>query len=241
MVELLGDVLAKGVACATGRDAPAATLIRVRPEEVTHRPFMRHLLNAVQLTDVVQGVERWGDASMHADDLVLHHGRHGQVVKGVREELPNGRPAVGTHTFVKEAVDLCDLATLVVAAEESDALLIADLVKEHEGHRLHRVVAAVNIVAEEEVVCLWHGAADAEELLQVQELAMDVAANRHRATHRLAIRLLLQDLPHPLAQRLALRFVELTLVLDLLNLRLKICVQCVFISGPHPECGRLEW
>lgn len=36
MVEGFRDVLAEGVASATGRDAPSATVIRVRPQQVTH-------------------------------------------------------------------------------------------------------------------------------------------------------------------------------------------------------------
>mmetsp|Transcript_123539 Transcript_123539/g.360766 ORF Transcript_123539/g.360766 Transcript_123539/m.360766 type:complete len:214 (-) Transcript_123539:283-924(-) len=162
MVELLRDVLAEGVAGTAGRDAPAAAVIRIRPKKVAHWSFMWHLLDPVQLADVVQGVERGGDAAVHADDLVLHNGCHRQVVEGVREELPNGGPTVSSHALVEEAVDLRDLATLVVAAEQGDALLIAHLVQEHQGHGLHRVVATINVIAEEEVVGLWHRSTDAK-------------------------------------------------------------------------------
>ena len=43
VVELLGDVLAEGVACASGGDAPATPVVGVGPEQVTHGPLMRHL------------------------------------------------------------------------------------------------------------------------------------------------------------------------------------------------------
>ena len=43
VVELLGDVLAEGVARASRRNAPAAPVVWVGPEQVTHRPLMRHL------------------------------------------------------------------------------------------------------------------------------------------------------------------------------------------------------
>lgn len=36
VVECLGDVLAKGVAGSTRRDAPATAVVRVRPQQVTH-------------------------------------------------------------------------------------------------------------------------------------------------------------------------------------------------------------
>mmetsp|Transcript_1685 Transcript_1685/g.4987 ORF Transcript_1685/g.4987 Transcript_1685/m.4987 type:complete len:273 (+) Transcript_1685:109-927(+) len=154
VVELLRDVLAEGVACTARRNAPAAAVVRVRPEKVAHGALVRHLLDAVQLPDVVEGVEGRRDASVHADDLVLDDGGHGQVVKGVREQLPDRRSAVCSHAFVEEAVHLRDLTALVVATEEGDALLIADLVEEHQSDRLHAVVAPIHVVAEEEVVAL---------------------------------------------------------------------------------------
>lgn len=43
VVELLADILAEGVAGAARRDAPAAAVIRVRPEQIAHRPLVRHL------------------------------------------------------------------------------------------------------------------------------------------------------------------------------------------------------
>lgn len=46
--------------------------------------------------------------------------------------------------------------------------------------RRTRVVAAVHIVAHEQVVGVWAGASDAEQLQQVLELAVDVAAHLRR-------------------------------------------------------------
>mmetsp|Transcript_44789 Transcript_44789/g.127911 ORF Transcript_44789/g.127911 Transcript_44789/m.127911 type:complete len:210 (-) Transcript_44789:233-862(-) len=187
VVELLGDVLAEGVAGPAGRDAPAAAVVGVRPQQVAHGPLVRHLLDAVELPDVVQGVQGWGDAAVHADDLVLDDRGHGQVVERVREDLPNRGSAVGPHALVEEAVYLRDLPALVVTAQQRDALLVAHLVQEHKGHSLHGVVAAVHVVAEEEVVGLGHRAPNAKELLEVQELPMDITADRHRTAHRLTV------------------------------------------------------
>lgn len=41
VVEGLRDVLAEGVAGASGRDAPPTTIIRVRPQQVTHGTLHR--------------------------------------------------------------------------------------------------------------------------------------------------------------------------------------------------------
>mmetsp|Transcript_99434 Transcript_99434/g.256998 ORF Transcript_99434/g.256998 Transcript_99434/m.256998 type:complete len:343 (+) Transcript_99434:194-1222(+) len=238
VVELFRDVLAEGVACAARRDAPAAAVVGVGPEQVAHGPLVGHFLDSVELADVVEGVEGGRDATVHADDLVLDHRRHGQVVEGVREELPDLGSAVRPHTLVEEAVDLGDLPALVVPAQQRDALLIADLLKEHRRHGLHRIVAAVHVVSEEEVVRLRQRPADAKELLQVQELPVDVAAHRDGAADGLAVGLLLEDLAHLLAQGLALGLRELTFVLHVLDLLLEVRIQQRLIGRRHG--GRLS-
>ena len=49
--------------------------------------------------------------------------------------------------------------------------------------RFDTVVASVNIVAHEEVICVRRLAADAEKLHKVVELTVDVAAYSHRTFH----------------------------------------------------------
>ena len=53
MVELLTDVLTERVASATGRDAPTAAIIRIRPKQIADGSFMRHFLNAIELSNLV--------------------------------------------------------------------------------------------------------------------------------------------------------------------------------------------
>ncbi len=43
VIELLADVLPEGVACAARRDAPAAAVVWVRPQQIAHGPLVRHL------------------------------------------------------------------------------------------------------------------------------------------------------------------------------------------------------
>lgn len=57
MVKLFRDVLAEGVASTSGRDAPTAAVIGVGPEQVAHRSFLWHLLNSVELSNLVKGID----------------------------------------------------------------------------------------------------------------------------------------------------------------------------------------
>ena len=51
-----------------------------------------------------------------------------------------------------EYLHLCDLSALVIASEDGDSILIAHLKGDEKSHRLHTVVAAIDVVTHEEVV-----------------------------------------------------------------------------------------
>lgn len=59
---------AKGKAQLPLPHLPALTF-RVRPEQVTHGPVVRHLLLSVNCPDLVQGLDGRGEAPVHAEDL----------------------------------------------------------------------------------------------------------------------------------------------------------------------------
>lgn len=63
----------------------------------------------------------------------------------------------------------------MVAAEQEEVLGVLDLVGEQQADRLERLLAAVHVVAEEQVVGLWREAAVLEQPQQVCVLAVDVA------------------------------------------------------------------
>ena len=56
MVELFRDVLAERVASTSGRDAPAAAVIGIRPKQVADWSFVGNFLHTVELTNLVEGV-----------------------------------------------------------------------------------------------------------------------------------------------------------------------------------------
>jgi hypothetical protein len=69
MVERLRDILPKRVSGASGRDTPAAAIVRVGPEEIAHGALMRDLLNAIDGPHVVEGVNRRRKAAMKTEYL----------------------------------------------------------------------------------------------------------------------------------------------------------------------------
>ena len=84
---------------------------------------------------------------MQAEYLVVYEGRQRQIVKQVGKEFPDVCIAVFSETFIIKAIHLCDLARLVISAEDSDALWVSDLQSDQERHSFNGVVPTVNIVA----------------------------------------------------------------------------------------------
>ncbi len=81
VVELLGDVLTEGVAGASGRDAPAAALVGVGPQEVAHGALVGHLLQTIELANVVERVGGGREAPVQTEETILDRCRQRQVIK----------------------------------------------------------------------------------------------------------------------------------------------------------------
>lgn len=75
MIELLTDILAKGVACSSWTDTPSSPLIWVTPQKIAHGSFMGHFLHTFQSVNVVEGVGRGGKSSVQTEESILHYGR----------------------------------------------------------------------------------------------------------------------------------------------------------------------
>lgn len=83
---------------------------------------------------------------MKAEDLVLDEGGEREEIEKVGEVLPHVGIAIFAQALVVEAVDLGDLAGFVVAAEDGDALGIANFEGDKESHGLDREITTINVV-----------------------------------------------------------------------------------------------
>ena len=130
---------------------------------------------------------------MKTENRVFDNGSERQHVKEVRVVLPYVGVSVLTDTLVVEAVDLRDLTALVVSAQDRDAVAVAHLEADEQCDRFERVVASVDVITHEEVVRVGRVSANAEQLHQVVELTVNVAAHSNRAANGLDIALRLQN------------------------------------------------
>ena len=88
MVELLRDVLSKSISCASRGDAPATSIIRVRPQQVAHWTLVRYFLNSIQLLNLIESVDARRKSTVKTEDLFLYNSCDRQIVKQVCELLP---------------------------------------------------------------------------------------------------------------------------------------------------------
>lgn len=116
--ELLDDAGAEGVAGAAGAQGEFVALrVRVGPDEVGHGALVGDLAEAVDDLDLVDGVDRGGQAAVDAKYLVVDDDRQRQEVEHVGEVVPYARVAVLARAFRVEPVRLRHAARLVVAPD----------------------------------------------------------------------------------------------------------------------------
>jgi len=101
---------------------------------------------------------------VEAEDLVVNQRRQREVIEQIGKILPNVGVAILAQALVIKAVYLCDLARLMVAAQNRDAVRVADLESNEQGDRLDGVISSVDIVpcaterkSESESTPFWPG------------------------------------------------------------------------------------
>ncbi len=78
----------------------------VGPEEVAHGAVVRDLDFAVDGADLVEGVDGWREAAVHAEDGVVDERRETQIVENLRAILPHIHRAVLPKALVVEPIHL---------------------------------------------------------------------------------------------------------------------------------------
>jgi hypothetical protein len=192
VVERLRNVLPKRVSSPAWRDAPSDAVIRVRPQQVAHWSLVRYLLYSVNRPHMIESINRRREPSVEAENLsmmsttplsalptscesyttpqpatrctylVVNERCQGKKIKQVGEEPPDVGIAVFTQALVVETVHLSNLARFVIAAQDGDAIAVSQLEGDEERDGFNRVVPSVDVVAHEEIICVWRVAADAE-------------------------------------------------------------------------------
>jgi hypothetical protein len=113
---------------------------------------------------------------VHGKDLLINDCCNGQAVETVGECLPE-LDVVSSLAFIVEPVDAVDGRAFMVAAKDEEVFRVFDLVRKKQADGLKRLFASIDIITEEQVVCLWRESAIFEQTKEVIVLAVNVAAN----------------------------------------------------------------
>ena len=113
---------------------------------------------------------------MHGEDLLVDDGGNREAVEAVGEGLPQ-LDIVSSLALVIEPIDAVDRGALVVSAQDEEVLGILDLVCQKQADRLKRLLASIDVVAEEKVVGLGGETTILEKTKEVIVLPVDVTAN----------------------------------------------------------------
>lgn len=105
----------------------------------------------------------------------------------------------------------------MVTTENGNSVREADFKRNEQRHCLNTVVATINVITHEQVVCIRGLSTNLEQFTQVMELAVNITANRHRCAHLLHVRLIDQNF-------LSLHTEEAHL--DIADVKLKVHLPC---------------
>lgn len=148
------------------------------PKEKLHdeRGKVTYVSGAHNPTNLLHRVQVWAQATVHGEDLLVNDGGNRQAVEAISKCLPQ-LDIVPTLALVVETVNAVDRGALVITAQNEEVLGVLDLVRQQEADGLKRLLATVNVVTKEEVVCLWRETAVLEQPQKIIVLPMNVTAD----------------------------------------------------------------
>lgn len=129
--ELFCDILPKRIPRSSWRDPPTTSLmgskrktsqfsmkrdsrlyttdhhlpiIRIRPHQITHGPFVGNFLHAIQVPSMIKSIDGGRESTVETKNAIRDHSCHWEVIEGVREVLPNIGVSVFSQAFVVKPV-----------------------------------------------------------------------------------------------------------------------------------------
>lgn len=107
---------------------------------------MRNLSEAVDDLDLIDTMDARRQTTVDAEDLVVDDAGEGEVVEHVGEVVPDSSVAILAAAFCVETVGLGYSSRLVVAADEVDAMRVAELETDEQRDGFDTKEAAINVV-----------------------------------------------------------------------------------------------
>lgn len=152
--KFLADVLAPTVPRTPrrGSEAILALIRRIRPQQVTQRSGMGHILHAVDAPQLIQCINFRRESTMQTEDLILNLSGNGEALEEISKHLPNEVRSIFLEALIIEAIQLIDLSVLMIPPEDGDPASVFDLEQQDVEEGLYAVETAIYVISHEEVV-----------------------------------------------------------------------------------------
>ena len=101
-VELSNDVLAKDETDSSVVIGPTLDIdFGVRPEQVTEKSSIRHILRSCLLIDALKIIKVGAEATMHTENTIVNNGRNGKNIETNAKLSPNSHIVPSLALIVK--------------------------------------------------------------------------------------------------------------------------------------------
>jgi hypothetical protein len=124
MIELSCDLITKEPASTARRNCPSFNVLGIAPNKVTECTLVRNLLSTSDDANLVDCTDLRAQTTVDTKNLPIDDGSEDKEVENLTAGLPNGSVAILLLTLFVEAVNLGDLAGLVVPSDESNLVWI---------------------------------------------------------------------------------------------------------------------
>ena len=143
---------------------------------------------------------------MDAENLTIYRGRQRQVIKQVRELLPDRETSVLFLALNLKAVDLRDLARFMITSQKEEPAGITKFEQYQVRNGFHGSGSSVHIISQEEVIRVGYFTSNSKQLDHVVELTMDITDDGDGRRHLANIFLSRQNFFHFCTGFIALNF-----------------------------------
>ena len=113
---------------------------------------------------------------MHCKDFFVDNCCNRQAIEAVGERLPE-LYIIPPLTFVIESIYAIDRRALMVPTQDEEIFWVLDLVRKKQANCFKGLLAPVDIVSEEEVVCFGRKSSVFEKAEEVVILAMNITTD----------------------------------------------------------------
>jgi hypothetical protein len=110
---------------------------------------------------------------MHAKNLLVDKSCDGKAVETIGESLPKFN-VIAALAFIIESINTINGGALMVSTEEEEVLGVLNLIGQEEANSFQRLLAAVDVISQEEVVSIGWETAIFEKSKEIIILSMNI-------------------------------------------------------------------